>query len=379
MPPRSGPSVTPTNGLHAILTRTWLRRGPLALLLWPLSVVYRMLWALRRMAYARGWKASTRLPVPVVVVGNVVAGGAGKTPVVIAIAQHLRRHGLRVGVISRGYGRAEAPGGDQPLQALEVHPHSDPHTVGDEPLLIRRATHAPVFVARNRVHAAQALLALHPRVQVILADDGLQHLALQRDVEVCVFDERGLGNGFLLPAGLLREPWPRPAQPGVQALLLHRGGGAAGADAGVAAGHRVAASLGIAPSPTHFALQRSLANHALSVDGIRLPLSTLATRPLVALAGIAQPEAFFAMLRAIGLPLADTVALPDHYDFRSLPWASLIGKTILCTEKDAAKIAALKTELAVFAVPLVLEFDPAFWAALDASLQIGPTQARRSA
>jgi tetraacyldisaccharide 4'-kinase len=344
----------------------------LALLLWPASLVYRALWTLRKWAYARGWKPSTRLPVPVVVVGNVMAGGAGKTPVVIAIARHLQAQGLRVGVVSRGYGRqpgspaaagsAVASGGDA-LDVQEVHMRSRPQDVGDEPLLIHRATQAPVVVGRNRVAAAQALLLHHPQTQVILSDDGLQHLALQRHVEICVFDERALGNGLLLPAGPLREPWPRAMPPGQgpHPITLYRG--ATPPDAGTV------------PS---FEVRRTLAAHALSADGIRLPLATLQAsaqqtgRHLVAVAGIAQPEAFFAMLRAQGLVLEDTIALPDHYDFSSWSWTSYLGKTVICTEKDMVKLTALKVDLELFAVPLELALPPAFWDTLHSALAAKP-------
>ncbi|MDD3934776.1 tetraacyldisaccharide 4'-kinase [Rhodoferax sp.] len=313
------------------LTRAWLQRGWLAWLLWPLSVLYGLLVRLRKTLYSLGWLASERLPVPVLVVGNVVAGGAGKTPVVMAIVRHLQSRGIQVGVISRGYGRRSQ-------ECLEVLPDSPVADVGDEPALIQRRTSAPVFVAARRVDAARALLDNYPHIQVLVCDDGLQHLRLQRDLEIGVFDDRGVGNGFLLPAGPLREPWPRPLD-----LLLH---------------------TGQQPAFAGFRARRTLASHALRADGSRVALADLVPgKPLLALAAIAQPEAFFSMLRAQGLPLADTIALPDHHDFSQ--WAGNADGvyTVLCTEKDAVKL--WKKEPHVLAVPLNFEPAPAFWDVFD--------------
>jgi tetraacyldisaccharide 4'-kinase len=320
----------------SLLTRAWLQRGWLARLLWPLSVFYGGLVRLRKTMYGLGWLASERLPVPVLVVGNVVAGGAGKAPVVMAVVQHLQARGVRVGVISRGYGRRSEV-------CLEVLPGSAIEDVGDEPALIQRRTKAPVFVARRRAEAGRALLASYPQIQVLVCDDGLQHLALQRDLEIGVFDDRGVGNGFLLPAGPLREPWPRPLD-----LLLH---------------------TGQQPAFAGFRATRTLASHALRADGSQVALPDLKQgKPLLALAAIAQPEAFFAMLRAQGLPLAATLALPDHHDFSQWSGNTDGAYTVLCTEKDAVKLWAKEPE--ALAVPLNFEPEPAFWAAFDQKITL---------
>src|SRR5207237_9693541 len=157
---------------------------------------------LRRATYRHGWLKSERAGVPVIVVGNVVAGGSGKTPIVQAVVQHLKDRGLRVGIVSRGYGRRAD-------DCREVRTDSVASEVGDEPLLLARSCGVPVFVAARRIEAARALLRAHPQTQVIVSDDGLQHYAMPRDVEICVFGDGGAGNGWLLPAGPLREPWPR--------------------------------------------------------------------------------------------------------------------------------------------------------------------------
>ncbi len=312
------------------LQHAWLHRGPLACLLWPLSLLYGLLSALHRALYRFGLKTSHRVGVPVVVVGNVIAGGAGKTPVVMALVRHLRERGWQVGVVSRGYGRATD-------DCREVLDHSLPQEVGDEPALIHRNTSAPVFVARRRVEAARALLARHPGTELIVSDDGLQHLALARDIEICVFDDRGIGNGWLLPAGPLREPWPRRWD-----LVLH---------------------TGMHPAFEGFGARRALADHALRRDGTRVPLADLAGRPLAAVAAIAKPEAFFEMLRERGLSLQYAIALPDHHDFEG--WTAPPGQ-LLCTEKDAVKL--WRTAPDALAVPLVFTPEPGFFEALDAKL-----------
>lgn len=340
------------------LQRAWLQRGALARLVWPLSRVYGALVALRRTLYRHDWLSAHKAGVPVIVVGNVIAGGAGKTPVVMAVVRHLQAQGLRVGAISRGYGRSTR-------DCREVHADSDPRTVGDEPLLIARSTGAPVFVARRRIDAARALLARHPATQLIVADDGLQHLALTRDIEICVFDDRGTGNGWLLPAGPLREPWPRRGEHGQPEEHRHRQN-----DGGELADPTNHAALvlhtGRQPAFAGFTAQRALADHALRSDGTRVPLTSLKGQPLVALAAIANPQAFFNMLRAQGLTPERCIALPDHYDFDSWLRPSDGTYSLICTEKDAVKLWRRAPD--ALAAPLLVTPEPAFFAALDARL-----------
>ncbi len=335
------------HGVQGALLRAWTRRGALAWLLWPASVLFGLLSALRRALYRTGVFQVHRIGVPVVVVGNVVAGGAGKTPLVMALVKHLQGRGLAVGVVSRGHGRRS-------LDCREVLPGSPPSEVGDEPALVKRATGAPVFVASRRAEAAAGLLAAHPATRVIICDDGLQHYALHRDIEICAFDDRGIGNGLLLPAGPLREPWPRPVD-----LVLH---------------------TGAQPAFAGFTAQRALATQAARADGSRVALSELRGQPLRAVAAIARPEAFFSMLRAQGLSLADTVALPDHYDFDG--WSRPDGGDcpLICTEKDAVKLWRIQPD--ALAVALQFSPEPAFLAAfdalLDAKLSSKPVSARES-
>ena len=169
----------------------WLHRNLRSWALWPVSQLYRALIALRAALYKMGALRSQHPGKPVIVVGNVVAGGSGKTPVVMALVRYLQSQGLRPGVISRGYGRTTT-------DCRAVQPHAVASEVGDEPLLIATQCQVPVYVARQRIQAARALLAQHPDTDVLVCDDGLQHLALARDLEICVFNSDGVGNGFFI-------------------------------------------------------------------------------------------------------------------------------------------------------------------------------------
>ncbi|WP_312594037.1 tetraacyldisaccharide 4'-kinase [Comamonas terrigena] len=319
----------------AWLRRIWQRRGALAWALWPLSLLYGTLAARQRRSDAAH---AGHAGLPTIVVGNVIAGGAGKTPVTQAIVGHLQRSGWTPGIISRGYGRST-----QDCRA--VLPQSAPEDVGDEPLLLARSTGVPVFVAPQRLDAARALRTAHPEVDILVCDDGLQHTALARDVEICVFHDGGIGNGWQLPAGPLREPWPRPVD-----AVLHTG---------PAPGHTPA-------SQPVFAMQRQLAPYALRSDGHQVPLAQLAERPLHALAAVARPERFFAMLQDQGLQLAQAQALPDHYNFESWQRPADPDALLICTEKDAVKLWPLQPD--ALAVPLELDIPQAFFDLLDQRL-----------
>ncbi len=323
------------------LPEVWLSHGWLACLLWPVAQLHSLLVRLRWALYRIGIFTSEQFAVPVIVVGNVVAGGAGKTPLVMALVRHLQRQGLAVGVVSRGYGRIS-------LGNMEVGPQTPVNASGDEPALIRRATGASVFIANKRTRAVRDLLAAYPATAVVVCDDGLQHYALRRDIEIAVFDDRGAGNGWLLPAGPLREPWPERQRRGI-GLVLH---------------------TGQRPAFEGFRSQRRLADHAVAADGSRIALSDLRHKRLAALAGIAHPESFFAMLKARGLSLEKTVSFPDHHDFQEHELAAYLGQTVLCTEKDAVKLFALpgNAGFELLAVPLEFTPEPAFFSALDALL-----------
>ena len=320
-----------------------MSRGPLAWLMLPVAALYGMLSAVRHGLYRIGLLRAQHLPVPVIVVGNLVAGGAGKTPTVIAIVRLLSERGFNPGVISRGYGRSDAG-------LVDVQPDTPAKRCGDEPLLLRLRTGVPVMVGRDRAAAGLELLRAHPDVNVIVSDDGLQHWRLARQAQVLVFDERGVGNGWLLPAGPLRERLPKAVP--AQTLVLYN------------------ADAASTPLPGHLA-QRTLAGVVDLVDWwagqapSRSALESLRSRPVVAAAGLARPQRFFEMLRASGLNIR-ALALPDHHDFDALPWPPQTDMVVV-TEKDAVKLAPTRMgRTHVYVAALDLTADTAFANALMA-------------
>ncbi len=331
--------------LKNAIQRAWLQRGLLAWILSPLALVYGVLMRLRRTAYDLGVLKSQCFPVAVVVVGNVVVGGAGKTPLIVALALHLKKQGLTVGVVSRGYGRRDDT-------CAEVLATDHAWHVGDEPALIKSAARIPVFVARRRCDAVRLLLRNYPATEVVLCDDGLQHYALKRDVDIAVFDDRGLGNRWLLPAGLLREPWPQNKARRAK-LVLH---------------------TGQTPQFDGYKSHRELAHHGVNAAGQQIAMADLKGQAVHAVAAIANPQAFFNMIESLGITLASRVALPDHYSFPN----GLLGivtpgsrvQTVLCTEKDAVKLFSLDVpaDARLFAVALKFSPEPSFFMAVDALL-----------
>ena len=330
--------------LESILTRSWLQRGVLAWCLLPLALVYRLLTFMHRTWYAIGLGQIERAPVPVWVVGNVVAGGVGKTPVVMALVEHLRRRGLQVGIVSRGHGRTND-------QARSVVAGDAAQQVGDEPLLMAQRCGVPVAVARRRMDAVRALLHAHPHTQLIVSDDGLQHHAMWHEVALCVFDDRGVGNGWPLPAGPLREAWPRTPRPGSVQLVLQT----------------AASSMTRIPGADGcYRAERRLAEVARNGHGQTRKLSDWNGRPVRAVAGIARPDRFFAMLEQQGLQLSARHALSDHANLSEFEQA--LGhlsseESVLCTEKDAVKLWALHPE--VWAVPLQLTLPEPLLSRID--------------
>jgi len=320
-----------------ILLDAWRKSGILAWSLFPLTFLSRIYLWLYKTTYALGWQSSTRLPVPVLVVGNLLVGGTGKTPVVIHLAQRLSQLGWHVGVIARGHG-------GQLNGWAEVTDQSVATQTGDEALLLKKKLGLPVFISKKRAQAALALLKTYPQTQLIISDDGLQHRALHHDMAICVFDDRGLDNGFLLPAGPLRETWPRQLNVGVTQIKVHTG---------------------------HIAFEDSLAAHrqlagfAVNGRGEQRDLRMWAGQAVDALAAIAQPEAFFSALQSAGLTLSKTQAFPDHDPLAD--WQASDGHDVLCTEKDAVKLWPRFPQ--VWAVPLLCELPEVFWDELMPHLQ----------
>ncbi len=310
----------------------WQERGMLSALLLPVALLFALAVNLRRLAYRLGGLVSVKLPVPVVVIGNITAGGSGKTPLVLYLVQELARRGWRPGIVSRGYG-----GSAQCVQA--VSPSSNAALVGDEPLLLARRAGCPVFVGRDRVAAAQALLLEHADCNVLIADDGLQHARLARDVEIVVIDERGIGNGWPLPAGPLRECPARIAE--AHALVLN-------GDASVPAEAR----------PRQVFRMRLVGDRLRNLHD---PLHTcgaeaLLGRRLHALAGIGHPARFFRQLERMGLQ-AERHAFPDHHVFRPSDLAFVGDDALLMTEKDAVKCQVFAPP-ETWVLPVEAQLDP---------------------
>jgi tetraacyldisaccharide 4'-kinase len=298
------------------LAELWFRQ-PLSPRLWPLlpvACVFAALVALRRWAYRWRLLPSRAFDVPVVVVGNITVGGAGKTPLVSWLVAALAALGRRPGIVSRGYF------GDG--QVREVTTAADVREAGDEPLLLARRTGLPVFVGRDRVEAVAALLAAYPDVDVVVCDDGLQHYRLRRDVEIAVLDARGFGNGWRLPAGPLREGVGRLRQ--VEALVLNGDG---------------ELPRGLAPASFRMALDGDRFVALNDVDTY-CAASALQGRKLYAIAGIGDPPRFFAQLHRLGLTPV-TRAFPDHHPYVAADLDFARDGVLLMTEKDAVKCAGL--------------------------------------
>ena len=338
---------------RALAARLWYAQGAgLGVrLLAPLSSLFGAVVALRRAAFRAGLLRATRVPVPVVVVGSIVVGGSGKTPLAAALVEALRTRGRNPGIVSRGYGR-------KTRDVREVHPDADPRAVGDEPLLLAQAG-VPVFVGRERARAARALLAAHPDVDVIVSDDGLQHYALARDVEIAVVDRaRGVGNGRLLPAGPLREPAARLAS--VDALVWRDGTADAVARTG----------------PPQFAMRYEAgAWRNLVEPGRMIDPAVLTDAATVAIAGIGDPDAFFAALRAEGFR-GRTLAFADHHDYTREDVAFPGAPAILMTAKDAVKCRAMR-DARMWMRPLRVRVDAALFDLVQRKID-GPEAARNA-
>jgi tetraacyldisaccharide 4'-kinase len=311
--------------------RHWTGRGALAWLLWPASLAFGLVVVVRRFLYRIKVFGSEHPGIPVIVVGNLTAGGSGKTPLVLRIAEILREHGWKPGIVSRGYGGSAAAKGGAPREASIA---SDPAEVGDEPILLARRSGCPVWVAPERLAACRALRDQHPDCDVILTDDGLQHYALARDIEICVVDGRGFGNGFLQPAGPLREPPSRLSS--VDAVVTH--GNPA------VKGHEMR-------------LQGETLVRITDAHDAR-PAKSFAGQKVHAVAGIGDPNRFFLQLARFGLkPVPHAFA--DHHPFRAGDLDFGDTAPVVMTEKDAVKCKRFaKTNHWVF--PVSASLDPAF-------------------
>ncbi len=315
----------------------WYRISPWHIVLWPLSLLYGSVTAIRRGLYRSGFFKSRILPAPVIVVGNITAGGSGKTPLVIWLADFLRGKGFHPGVISRGYGRE----GDE---VREVLAHSSANEVGDEPLLIFRRTSCPVVVGRDRVAAAQMLLQKNPQVNVIVSDDGLQHYKLAREIEICVVDgARGFGNGLLIPAGPLRESVARLDQ--IDAIIINGG-------------------------TKNISIKSNIYKTFMQLAGVQFynlndPQQTRQAQDFIgkniyAIAGIGHPARFFTHLKNLHLSFTEH-AFADHHRFIAEDLVFENADAILMTEKDAVKCTSFATAQ-FWALAVSAEVDATFGA-----------------
>ncbi|WP_416761751.1 tetraacyldisaccharide 4'-kinase [Roseateles sp. So40a] len=337
-------------GLEDRLQRAWRDDDRLAHLLRPLAALHGAVLGLRGWLYRLGLKKTDTLPVPVIVVGNWVVGGAGKTPTTLALLEMLQRLGIRAGVISRGYGRAD----DAQVRVIAEGDRAE--DVGDEPLLIKLRAGVPVAVGRDRIAAARALLAAHPDLELLVSDDGLQHWRLPRQLSLLVFDERGLGNGRLLPAGPLRQARALPPLPGSTAdtLVLYSTGRPSTALPGYVGTRSLAGAV-------------ALADWWRGEPGRMDKLHALRGKPLLAAAGLARPQRFFDMLGEQGLNFR-ALALPDHATLDPLPWART--DEVVITEKDAVKLRPESLQgCRIWVVALDFRPEPAFEEALQRELR----------
>ena len=318
--------------IETTMTRAWQRQAAWLWLLLPVSWLYGFITMVRRQAYKIGLFASYRAPIPLMVIGNITVGGSGKTPLIIALVNHLQKQGIKVGVISRGYG------GDSNQMPTLVRADSLPSIVGDEPCLIVNMTGAAMAVCPNRKQAITTLLNAHPDLQLIIADDGLQHYALQRDIEWIVVDaSRGFGNQQLLPTGFLREPMSRLQGANV---VYHEKTDRTTEDNKQAQAKRLTMHL-------QADKLQPLWPSAVEIDGLSVAAKT--SMPLMppipngrvhAVSGIGYPQRFFDTLLSLGFDVIGH-AYPDHYDFSLTELLQYSELPIIVTSKDAVKIRAL--------------------------------------
>ena len=328
--------------MEAWFLRQWQVSSPWQAILRPLSWLFALMTMLRRALYRSGIWPSTRVGVPVIVVGNITVGGTGKTPLVLALVQSLARAGWRCGIVSRGYSR-KAPGiqtrtaEELPIRVVSATlPPNEVPTVGDEAAMLAARSGVPVYVSADRAAAAAKLLRDHPDVNVLISDDGLQHYALQRDIEICVVDgERGFGNGALLPAGPLRESIGRLRV--VDAIVVHG-----------ALDHSATADGIDSQNVATFSMVLGNESIVRIRDAEPIALAAAANnfsgKKILAIAGTGHPARFFAHLTRLGFSLAETRSFPDHHAFSAGDFAVQDVDIILMTEKDAVKCKAFADE-----------------------------------
>lgn len=312
---------------HHVLNKLWYSKHPLRWLLWPFAQGYRLITAVRRIYLLR--YQQQQFPVPIIVVGNITVGGVGKTPLVIALAKKIQEKGLRVGIVSRGYGAI-----------IKQFPHEvlltdEAQVVGDEPLLIAKKTTCPVVIAPKRTQAVNYLIEKY-QSDIIISDDGLQHYAMGRAVEIIVIDgARGLGNGLCLPAGPLRETAKRLND--TDLLVINEGDTLNGHSMKLEPGHLIHLKTGQEMS------------------------TTMLTNPVAAVAAIGNPQRFFSTLHNLGISFKK-YSFPDHHNFRP-DELQFREKMVVMTEKDAVKCQSFADD-SWYYLPVEAKLNDSFWQAL---------------
>lgn len=327
--------------LEQWITTQWQKRTVASVLLLPLSVLYAISIRIRKCLYKNKLLPRYQAPVPVIIIGNINVGGTGKTPLTLALVKALQQHGFSPGIVSRGYKTKNK-------HPIQVKQDSDPAIYGDEPVLMALHTKAPIFIHRKRAQAIHALCQTYPQCDVILCDDGLQHYAIERDIEIAIIDtDRMFGNGLLLPAGPLREFPTRLKE--VDFVIYH--------------GQKMMPCGSISP-PIHMQLQTE-DFYQLTQPNVRKKAAHFINQSCHALAGIGNPDRFFQSLQHMGLSCVCT-ALPDHYAFKRthLPLSDII----FVTEKDAVKLRMLKDDR-IWVLPVNAVTEPDLAALLVSRLR----------
>ena len=313
---------------YKALTKLHYSKSLAPLFLLPLSAIYLLISFARKYLYRFNLLKSFKIQVPVIVIGNITSGGTGKTPLVIHLANELKKNGYHPGIISRGYGSKRNG-------VSEVNKKSDVENIGDEPILIHKHTHLPVFIAKDRVLAAKALIKKYKKIDVILSDDGMQHYRLRRDIEILVIDgTRRFGNGYLLPAGPLREPKRKVKS--VDAIVCNE--------------KKVIDGSYLMKYKSYFLINLKTKK--------KIPLNKVRLNNLHAVAGIGNPDRFFNYLKALGL-VFDSSSYKDHYRFTKKDFKTMNDKNIIMTEKDAVKCEKFARDNFWY-LPVVAEIDSKF-------------------
>jgi tetraacyldisaccharide 4'-kinase len=310
------------------LSKIHYSKSLVSLLLLPFSAVFLLIYFVRKILYRFSFLRSFKLKIPVIVVGNITSGGTGKTPLIIYLANELKKNGYHPGIISRGYGSKSAG-------VIEVSQKSDVADAGDEPMLIQKHTYLPVFVSKDRVLAAKALLKKYKKTDVILSDDGIQHYRLKRDLEVLVIDgTRKFGNGYLLPAGPLREFSSKLKT--VDAIVCN---------------HKKVIDGSYLMKYKGYFLINLKTNKKIHLSNLRL-------KNIHAIAGIGNPNRFFDYLKTFNIEFNSSI-FQDHYRFSKKDFRNMNDKNIIMTEKDAVKCRKFSRKNFWY-LPVIAEVDSKF-------------------